>query len=349
MRDGRTSGRVIKVDDAQVCSAGTLGGPAVEELRHGREMLTPALRRVAESFHPGIRAIVDHHFGWPDETGGKCLRGTLALVAARAYGPERDALPAAVAVELLHNFSLVHDDIMDNDRTRRNRQTAWVRFGVGSAILAGDALFAAAYHQLAGAPTAAAQRRLAGTALALLTGQASDLAFQAVPMVTVAQYEAMAAGKTAALISCATALGAELLGAPSLVLQSLAAAGHHLGLAFQAVDDVLGIWGDSTRTGKTTRADLREGKLTLPVVLAHQQAGAQQARLGAYLRAARNDEDATRAAAELIDRLGGRELTLRYARGHAAAARTKIDDSSLPDTVRHSLADLVQITVDRER
>jgi geranylgeranyl diphosphate synthase type I len=340
---------VIKVDDARACGAGIMGDHAVEELRRGRELVTPALRTVVESFHPAIRAVVEHHFGWPGETGGKGLRGTLALVAARPFGPERDAVPAAVAVELLHNFSLVHDDIMDNDRTRRHRQTAWARFGVGSAILAGDALFAAAYHQLAGVPAAAAQRRLAGTALALVAGQASDLAFEAVPMITVGQYEAMAAGKTAALISCATALGAEVVGAPDLVVRSLADAGHHLGLAFQAVDDVLGIWGDSARTGKANRADLREGKLTLPVVLAHQQAGVEQNQLVGRLRAARDDDDAAGAAATLVERLGGRELSLRYAREHADSALAAIDGAPLPEEVRHSLTNLVGFAVERDR
>ena len=180
-------------------------------------------------------------------------------------------MTAAVAVELVHNFSLLHDDIMDNDTERRHRPTAWTVFGVGAAILAGDALLALAQDMLLedGHPQGAwAARCLSAAVQRLIGGQGSDLAFEKREDVTLAECLDMAGDKTAALMACACSIGAVHLGAPPALAMGLAGFGAHVGLAFQLTDDLLGIWGAPEVTGKPVRADLRARKKSLPVVAA---------------------------------------------------------------------------------
>jgi geranylgeranyl diphosphate synthase type I len=244
------------------------------------------------------------------------------VLGAEAAGADgRTGVPAAVAVELVHAFSLLHDDIMDGDATRRRRPAVWQAYGTGPAVLAGDALFALAVQTLARAPRGAGAVRLLSAALAdLVRGQADDLLFAARPCtgpgrVTPEEYRAMAEGKTGALLGCAVALGALLGGADEAAVGALDQAGRRLGVAFQLVDDVLGIWGDPDVTGKPVGGDLREGKKTYPVLAA---LGSPAARglpglLGAPGRA---DE-----AAALIVAAGGRTAALAEARAHTAAAR----------------------------
>ncbi|EST19855.1 polyprenyl synthetase family protein, partial [Streptomyces roseochromogenus] len=171
-----------------------------------------------------------------------------AVLGAEAAGADgRAGVPAAVAVELVHAFSLLHDDIMDGDPTRRRRPAVWKAYGTGPAVLAGDALFALAVETLATVPQGAGAVRLLSAALAdLVRGQADDLLFAARPCtgperVTPGEYRAMAEGKTGALLGCAAALGAVLGGADETTAGALDRAGRHLGVAYQLVDDVLGL------------------------------------------------------------------------------------------------------------
>ena len=208
--------------------------------------LAAAVGRLDEA----LQAPVRHHL----DGGGKRVRAALVLVsAAAAGGAEEDGIPGAVAVELVHNYSLLHDDIIDGDQERRHRPTVWVEYGVGPAIVAGDALAGLALQVLLEHPTPERVRaavRLAEANQAMIAGQASDMAFETRPAVTVAECLAMEEGKTGALISCAAAIGAHLAGAPAATVTALEAFGAHLGTAFQAVDDLLGIWGEPAVTGK---------------------------------------------------------------------------------------------------
>ena len=220
-------------------------------------------------------------------SGGKALRPALALLSARAAGapPER-GVTAAVAVELVHNFSLLHDDIMDNDTERRHRPTAWTVFGVGAAILAGDALLALAQDMLledSNPQGAWAARCLSAAVQRLIGGQGSDLAFEKRDNVTLAECLDMAGDKTAALMACACSIGAVHLGAPPTLAMALAGFGAHVGLAFQLTDDLLGIWGAPEVTGKPVRADLRARKKSLPVVAALTSETRQGRELGELL------------------------------------------------------------------
>ncbi len=291
---------------------------ALETLARGRALVDPALRAAVDTLPGSMRRIAGYHLGWWDQHGtptsaapGKAVRPALTLLsAAAAGGSPHDAVPAAVAVELVHNFSLLHDDVMDGDATRRHRPTAWRLFGVGAAILAGDSLLTCALDVLAatGHPAAgSAMRMLSAAVQDLVDGQSSDMAFERRDAVGLADCERMAAGKTAALIGCSCALGALLGGGDGEQVRRLRAFGEHVGLAYQHVDDLLGIWGDPAATGKPVYSDLRNRKKSLPVVFALASDTTAGRALSMLYRGTGplTGTDLPRAA-ELVERAGGR-------------------------------------------
>src|SRR5205085_6091659 len=173
------------------------------------------LRGAVARLVPELRAPVHYHLGWADANGspvqnggGKGVRPALALLSAEAVGaPSTVAVPGAVALELVHNFSLLHDDVIDDDRERRHRPTVWALFGVGNAIITGDALFALALDVLleSGSPEtgARAASSLVASTSAMIAGQARDMAFESRVDVSLDECIAMEAGKTGALLACA--------------------------------------------------------------------------------------------------------------------------------------------------
>ncbi|MGH3760572.1 family 2 encapsulin nanocompartment cargo protein polyprenyl transferase [Actinophytocola sp.] len=315
---------------------------AREVLAWSREAIDPALRAAVDTLPAASRHIAGYHFGWWDEegrtargNGGKAIRPALTLLAAEAVGGGvADALPAATAIELVHNHSLVHDDVMDRDPTRRHRPTAWHVFGVNPAIQAGDALVALAFGVLADAGRPAAVRgvRMVNAATqAIVDGQLADLEFEGRGHVDVSDCVRMAAAKTGALMACACAIGAVFGGGRPEQVEHLRAFGGDLGLAFQHVDDLLGIWGDPAVTGKPVHADLRRRKKSLPVVAAMTSdttAGRELAAL--YLGDEPLSDADARHAADLIDHAGGAawsrrqvDLLLASALDHLRAARPR--------------------------
>jgi geranylgeranyl diphosphate synthase type I len=297
---------------------------AGEVLAWSRGMVDPALRSAVDTLPGSMRLIAGHHFGWWDErgnptdaAGGKAIRPALALLAAEAAGAEPSAaVPAAAAVELVHSFSLLHDDVMDGDRTRRHRPTTWAAFGVGAAILGGDALLTLAFDVLAGSEHSAAtegMRRLSAAVQNLVDGQSADIAFETRADVDLPECLTMAEGKTGALLGCACELGALFGGRPDHAVR-LRAFGERLGLAFQLVDDLLGIWGDPQVTGKSIYSDLRGRKKSLPVVAAlTSDTPAGHALATLYHRDAPLADDELTEAAELTELAGGRTWCHRKA------------------------------------
>ncbi|GII62362.1 dimethylallyltransferase [Sphaerisporangium krabiense] len=317
----------------------TTGRQAHEVLAWSRDQAGPALRGAVESLPPSMRSVAGYHFGWLDRHGaaavgggGKAVRPALALLSAEAVGADAGtAVPAAVAVELVHNFSLLHDDVMDGDLTRRHRATAWSLFGVSPAILAGDALLALAFDVLAasGHPAAPEGGRLLGaTVLDLIDGQGADTSFETRGDVSLQECLSMAESKTGALLGASCALGALFGGAAPERVERLRAFGDRLGLAFQFVDDLLGIWGDPAVTGKPIHSDLRNRKKSLPVVAALSSGSPAGDELAAlYGREEPPAGPDLVRAAELIELAGGRAWStqqagelLREALGHLAAA-----------------------------
>ncbi|WP_121749154.1 family 2 encapsulin nanocompartment cargo protein polyprenyl transferase [Streptomyces sp. E2N166] len=320
--------------------AGVDGHEAAVLLRESRASVDPELRSAIASLPASMRRIALYHFGWQHADGtpaagssGKAIRPALVLASAAALGgsgARTAAARAAAAVELIHNFTLLHDDVMDRDATRRHRPTAWTVFGDADAILAGDALQALALGLLAADPhpaSAAAAARLADCVVELCEGQHADTAMErrAPGEVTLDETLAMAEAKTGALLGCACALGALYAGAAAEDVEALDAFGREAGLAFQLIDDVIGIWGDPSRTGKPAGADLAARKKSLPVVAALTSGTPAAAEL-AELYAAPYDEgkeDLERTALA-VERAGGRDWAQAQAADRMARAMQEL-------------------------
>lgn len=223
---------------------------------------------------------VDQHFHRITTGTGKRFRPVICLLAAEAVGGDwQDALPTAAAVEILHNFSLVHDDIEDRDPSRRHRPTVWKVWGEPRAINVGDGMFAVANRALLnGGATLAPQTAPAfqEMALALTEGQYMDMSFEVRQDVAPDEYLRMIRLKTGALIAFSLWAGACVGGAADETRHAMREFGEHLGKAFQIRDDIMGIWGAPEETGKQAGKDLDNRKKTLPLLLAVERAGPGQ-------------------------------------------------------------------------
>jgi geranylgeranyl diphosphate synthase, type I len=334
----------------------TATAPAI--LGRTRAAIQPALQDAVGRLAPRLRFPVQYHLGWVDADGrpidgdgGKSVRASLVLLSAAAAGADEEvAVPGAVAIELVHNFSLIHDDLMDDDRERRHRPTVWAVFGPASAIIVGDALATLAVQVLLhspGEPPRRAALALQEATARMIEGQADDLALESRPDVSLEACIAMAAGKTGALISCAASLGAVLAGAAPSQVSALADFGAHVGLAFQAVDDVLGIWGQPEVTGKPVGNDIRRHKRSIPIVAAlEHDASGELADLLA--KPDLGDADVARAAAT-IESLGGRRFTDDLASSSLHAAFAALDRAAVVPAVGDQLEHLARFVVGRDR
>lgn len=328
-------------------------------LLRARDLLGPALRESLEGLSPEIRRVVGYHLGFVDAEGrpstgdgGKAVRPALAFLSAEAVGsPAEVALPGAVAVELVHNFSLLHDDVMDHDLERRHRPTAWALFGVGEAIVTGDALMVLAQDLLmdgSSAERSGAARALGRATAAMIAGQAEDLSFESRLDVSIEECVQMTTHKTGALLSCAASIGAILAGADERRVGALADFGRHLGLAFQAIDDFLGIWGHPEVTGKPVASDLRAHKKTLPVVIALASAGADRDELFQLLSNGSLSEETLELAVELIERCGGKDGTQGEAERRLELALASLHRVPLEPAARGDLEEIAAFVTARD-
>lgn len=319
-----------------------------------------ALRAEMEAVMPSLAllGLARYHLGWVDGAGrpasaeGKLLRPRLLLTACQAAGgdPER-ALPAAAAVELVHNFSLVHDDVEDEAPLRHHRPTVWHRWGTAQAINTGDALFAAAHLALlrlrrrgvAGGTVLRAGRALDTACLRLCHGQYLDLEYESRARVSVAQYREMVRGKTAALMEACLYIGGLVGGAGGPVLRRLRRMGQRLGLAFQIQDDVLDLWGEEEVTGKAA-TDMFRKKKTFPLVLALTEARGQHRRKidGLLAQPALGRDDVWRMAS-VLDALGYRERSVQAAASYFRAALADMDACDFTARDSASLRKMVRL------
>ena len=263
--------------------------------------------------------LIREHFGLDDPAAkrGKRLRPQILLTVAECEGGDGTvALGAAAALELLHNFSLIHDDIEDGDEMRHGRPTLWARHGMRAALVAGDAMSALAYLTLVdgsrGLPAetvAAMMRCLQEAHFRMCEGQAFDIGFETATFVTFEEYVRMIEGKTAALLAVACELGAWAAGLTEERAAAYSSVGRAYGLAFQVRDDVLGTWGRTEETGKPSGADIRRRKWSFPVAwaLAQPPSADRSIVAEAYARIGGLDNaHATRVIAAL-ERLGARD------------------------------------------
>lgn len=305
--------------------------------------------------------MMGYHMGWFDAqlhdvlaTQGKRLRPVFCLLACEAVGGRiEQALPAATAIELLHNFSLIHDDIEDNSPTRRHRATLWNVWGVPHGINCGDAVFAISFRTIgklrqtgvAADGVLDAQRLFADTCILLTEGQYLDMCFEGRMDVGTDAYLGMVRGKTAALIACSLHLGALIGGADEHTRMNYACLGENLGMAFQIVDDILGIWGQESQTGKSVSSDIMTRKKTLPVVFALHQ----DPELGEiYAQDALTERDVARAVT-ILDRIGARQYAEQMAQDYAGKAMAYLDDIEDRSPAYCAMADLAQRLLQRDR
>lgn len=326
----------------------------ISTLDRCRALTTPALRAAVARLDPMCGLAASYHFGWCDERGrpatqnaGKAVRPALALLAAEAAGATAEtAVPGAVAVELVHNFSLVHDDLLDDDRERRHRPTVWAIWDPATAILAGDAMLALAHEILLESPSPAAGPAawmLAKATRELTRGQAYDLAFERRHDVILAECFEMADAKTGSLLAASAGVGALLAGARAATVDALTTFGRRCGLAFQLVDDALGIWGDPAVTGKPVHSDLRSRKKSFPVTWALEQAPAEVSR---WLTG--TDDPSLESVADTLERLGAREWTLAEAGRCMRLAERALYDADLKPQARADLVELARYVADRQ-
>lgn len=342
----------------------TVSLPAV--LNKYTEAVQAELRDVLRDLDGPLYTMVRYHLGWVGQDGeprrsdgGKGLRSTLCLLANAAVGGElKQALPAAAAVDLVHAFSLVHDDIQDHSPERHHRPTVWNLWGEAQAINAGDALFAlarlallrAADTGIAGEKVVRLSRALDETCLRLCEGQQADLAFEKANDLSVESYLAMIEGKTAALIALSCRLGASLAETRPSVVHHLTEGGRRMGLAYQARDDYLGIWGTASSLGKPVMEDVWERKKSLPVICAMQRAsGADREHLLTVYRgsAALSGAEVERVVG-LLEGLGAQDYCREVADEHAQAAVEEIEASGCKNDAAGQLSKLARFAAERD-
>jgi len=327
--------------------------PAVEaEMRALLAAPDPALATLYTMFQ--------YHLGWVDaqgqpisSRGGKMIRPAFCLLTAEAVaGHWEPALPAAAAIELVHNFSLIHDDVEDGDVERRGRPTVWAVWGQPHAINAGDAVFVLARLALSRladrgispARLVTATQAFDRACLALCHGQFLDLSFETRLDVTVDEYLAMVRGKTAALLGLSAHLGA-LLSSDNLELAThYRRFGEELGVAFQLFDDVLGIWGERALTGKPTASDVLRRKKSFPVIHAMERVGE---RLRRFYRQPTISPDDLPAILALLEETDARTATQIMAESHHLAALEELAATGIENPAQDALRSLASFLIHR--
>ncbi|HZQ10335.1 MAG TPA: polyprenyl synthetase family protein [Anaerolineae bacterium] len=306
--------------------------------------------------------IFQYHLGWTDANGnparadtGKRLRPLLCLWSCEAAGGDwRKALPAAAALELIHNFSLLHDDIEDQSEERRGRKTVWNVWGLAQAVNAGDAMFVLAHLALdkLGANISLDRyseihRAFDAATLKLTHGQYLDIGYEGATGVTLEQYFEMVRGKTAALIAVSCEIGARLATADERIIRAFVDYGENAGIAFQIADDVLGLWGDPEVTGKSARTDLLSRKKSYPVL------AAMYSIKGEELRALYEKREWSEPDIQHIEKIfmetSVREQAIREAKSYAQRGLSALESSGLHNEAVTRLKNLVHEMVDREK
>ncbi|WAU82670.1 polyprenyl synthetase family protein [Streptomyces sp. Qhu-G9] len=334
-----------------------IAAPVPDLLACAQELVRPVLNRTVADMHPELRRICGYHFGWSQQDGsavdkppqGKALRSALVLLSAAAYGDNSaPVLEGAAAMELVHNSTMMHDDVMDGDEMRRGRPAVWAVYGIAWALLAGDALWVAANRCLQAVGRPDTLGLLGDASSALVNGQGGELhlASREVAGIGLEEYTAMAAGKTSALLECALGIGAALGGAGKETVTELRFAGHHLGIAWQAANDIEDIWADPAVTGKPPMGDLRERKPTLPMIAALHSGGPHAQALAHAVRDRELWPEPHELAA-LIEKAGGRSGAAALSNRHLAESLSHLDRAVLHPAADEAMRRLFRFIVTR--
>ncbi|HSM24354.1 MAG TPA: polyprenyl synthetase family protein [Anaerolineaceae bacterium] len=321
------------------------------------ELLYTIEHDIPDSF-PGLKEMMKYHFGWTENDSkqtsqGKRIRPIILMLSTLVCGGEwRKALPAAVAIELIHNFSLIHDDIEDHSEMRRGQKTLWKVFGVAQAINTGDAMFSLAQlnilkvgnkiNKSVGFDTA---QKLNETCLVLTGGQNLDISFENQVNVSEDEYFKMIGGKTAALLAASAEIGAIVAQSSNTNKLALRSFGEALGLAFQAWDDWLGIWGDEGQTGKSTLSDLIAKKKSLPILYAIQNSTEFES---VFSKDSFDQKDLV-FLIEAMEKVGAKEHTEKIANYYSELAINSLKSISTPHSdPKNALLELTRLLINRQ-
>jgi geranylgeranyl diphosphate synthase type I len=335
-----------------------VNGPEI--LDRYRSMIEGEVARALPASDSRMDEMLRYHLGWSEGLPNlaKCLRPSLCLLACEALdGDLERMLPAAAAIELVHNFSLIHDDIEDGDEVRHHRSTVWKVFGRGQAVAAGVALWSLAYSTLnrclergLSAACVLKMRLILNDACReMIEGQHLDMTFETRQDVSLAEYTEMIGGKTGALISASLKIGALAGGASGDDLERFAEFGRQLGLAFQIRDDILGIWGEGSATGKPVGADIARKKKSLPIVHALQQAvGRDREVLQRVYTSADVDDADIDSVLDVLQRWNCRYFAQGLAEDHRSKAMAALSKTSIPFEARYRFDQLTSFILERD-
>ena len=327
-----------------------------------REEVGFALRAGLAGDESPIRLMLSYAMGWVDVEGnptlateGKALRPTLCLLACEAAGgTTAEAMPAAVAMELVHNFSLIHDEIQDRDDVRRHRPTLWKVWGERKALVAGNVMRIVADMALWGHRDRETALAVAGlvtqATLEMIEGQYMDLHFEGRMDITMDDYLAMISRKTGALIRCSLVAGAAAGSGYPSTIEAFEESGRAFGMVFQVRDDYLAVWGVEAATGKPVGADVRRKKNAFPFVYAMSKAEGRDrdALLEIYGQPEVGDGDVA-AVVEIMERLGARESAQELAAHQSDRAVQALQGLELAPEARRDIEELAHFLLVRDR
>jgi geranylgeranyl diphosphate synthase type I len=340
------------------------GDPPVAFARY-RDEIEAELRHILGPRESPLYDMLRYHLGWINESGeqisvtrGKSLRPVLCLLACSAEtGDYTRALPAAAALELVHNFSLIHDDIQDNDAERHGRPTVWSIWGKSQAINAGTsmrilaslALDSLAHKGVTLDRQFRAHRLLDECSLSLIEGQYLDIDFESRFDITTSDYFTMISKKTACLITCALEMGAMLGTDDESHLEAFHQLGLALGLAFQVQDDILGIWGCSEDTGKPVYSDIRSHKKSLPIVYALERINAWQRNqfTQIYHDGMANTQEGIDTILGILDEIGARKAAEEMVEAYRIQALAVLDKIAIREEPRREMEDVTNFLARR--
>ncbi len=328
-----------------------------------RQVIDYELRAVLAEHPSPLYDMLRYHLGWIDEHGnerdepaGKALRPTLCLLACEAVGGDyHTALPAAAALELVHNFSLIHDDIQDGDTQRRHRPTVWAVWGEAQAINAGTAMRILVNkalkrledHGVSAEKRLKIQELLDEASLRLIEGQYLDIDYEKRLDISVADYLCMVEGKTGELIACALEAGAALGTDDTEIIEGYRQLGLAIGLSFQIRDDILGIWGDQDVLGKPLASDIVRRKKTLPIVHALETVrDASRSRLESYYGNG-HAEGSVQDVLDILNQAEARDYALKMDNDYCREARAILADLKATDAARRQFEELISFLEER--
>jgi geranylgeranyl diphosphate synthase, type I len=333
-----------------------------------REDVETELQRIIDSnplpLYEPLYDMLQYHFGWQGTQGyprgkshGKFIRPTLCLLCCQAAGGDTSQiLPAVAALELVHNFSLIHDDIEDASCERHHRPTVWKLWGQSQAINAGDAMFALAYlallklreNGIADTKIMRSVQVLGEACLELCEGQYLDIAYENHSDVSTEDYLKMIAKKTAALMAASTSIGSYLATENKNIVSSLYKFGQNLGMAYQIQDDILGIWGAEEKIGKSVNSDISQKKKTLPVVYGLQNSrGKDEQRLERLYSQESIDGESITEVVEILNRSGARSYAQKLEQQYYHQALAEVEATSLGSSKQAPLKEAAHFLMKR--